>query len=153
MKLENAMVIVADIGDLRVFHVKKSEGIVSGELKTSYALETLEDIAYIDPHKRPGEWMSDQAGNFSSSIASGSSSGEEHNRELEHDRRSLKELASDIDKIVQQEKPKSLLLAFPHESLPKLLDNLSGSTKALIAKSIGSNLVKTEKHRILSHFE
>jgi len=147
MKLDNTIVIVADLGELKVFNVKKSEGVVDNEMKTSFTLEVINDIAYIDAHKKAGEIMSDSAGNFAGS------NGEEHNRETERKKRSLKDIANDIDAIVENEKPKQLLLAFPQESLSKLTEELSQNTKGVLTKTVSSNLVKTDKNKILSHFE
>ena len=97
MKLDNTMVIVADLGELKAYSVKKSEGMVGNEIKTSHALEVINNIGYIDAHKKMGEVMSDSAGNFAGSA------GEEHNRENERKKRSLKDLADDIDAIVENE--------------------------------------------------
>ena len=147
MKLDNTMVIVADLGELKAYSVKKSEGMVGNEIKTSHALEVINNIGYIDAHKKMGEVMSDSAGNFAGSA------GEEHNRENERKKRSLKDLADDIDAVVENEKPKQLFLAFPGDSLTKLLEELSQNTKAILDKTIASNLVKTDKNKVLSHFE
>ncbi len=147
MKLDNTMVIVADLGELKVYNVKKSEGMVGNEMKISHALEVINNIGYIDAHKKMGEVMSDSAGNFAGSA------GEEHNRENERKRRSLKDVADDIDAIVENEKPKQLFMAFPGDSLSKLLDGLSQNTKSVLTKTASSNLVKTDKNKILSHFE
>ncbi len=147
MRLDDTIIIVADLGELKVYNVKKSEGIVSNELKTSHSLEIINNISYIDAHKKMGEVMSDSAGNFAGSV------GEEHNRENERKRRSLKDVADDIGAVVKNEKPKQLFLAFPGDSLTKLLDELSHDTKTILDKTIASNLVKTDKSKILSHFE
>ncbi len=147
MKLDETLVIVADLGELKVYNVKKSEGLVGNEMKTSHALEVLNNIGYIDAHKKMGEVMSDSAGNFMGSA------GEEHNRENERKKRSLKEVAEDIDAIVASEKPKQLFLAFPQEMFSKLMDGLSQNTKAVLHKTASSNLVKTDKSKILAYFE
>jgi protein required for attachment to host cells len=147
MKLENTIVIVADLGELKVYKVKMSEASVSNEIKKSYALENINGIAYIDAHKKISESVSDSAGNFAGSI------GEDYNRENERKKRSLKEVANDINAIVENEKPKQLFLAFPQESLSKLLDILSQNTKTVLTKTVSSNLVKTDKNKILSHFK
>ncbi len=147
MKLENTMVIVADLGELKVYSVKKSEGLLGNEMKTSYTLEVLNNIGYIDAHKKMGEVMSDSAGNFMGSA------GEEHNRENERKKRSLKEIADDIDIIVANEKPKQFFLSFPKDMLSKLVDGLSQNTKNVLHKTVSSNLVKTDKSKILAYFE
>jgi len=147
MKLEHTVVIIADLGELKVYKVKKSEAIISNELKQSYALETINNIAYIDAHKKVGEIMSDSAGNFAGST------GDENDREIERKKRSLKDVANDINAVIENEKPKQLFLAFPKELFSKLTNELSLNTKAVLTKTVSSNLVKTDKNKVLSHFE
>lgn len=147
MKLENAVVIVADLGELKVFNVKKSEGMVGKELKTSFSLEVINNLEYIDAHQKEQDRVSDSAGNFAGA------SGEEHNREIERKKRSINDIANDIDSIVGNEKPKALYLAFPKDTISKLTDALSQDTKTILTKTVASNLVKTDKNKILSHFE
>lgn len=146
MKYDNTLVIVANLGELKAFNVKKSEGIVNYEMKVSHSLEALNDINYIDAHTKLQDAVSDSAGRFGSSI------GENHNLETERKRRSVKEVADDINQIVANENPKQLLLAFPQESHAQLLDTLSQQTKSVLTKNITSDLVKTKKEEILGHF-
>ena len=159
MNYENTMVIVANLGELKAFNVKRSEGVVENEMKVSHSLESLNDIDYIDPHKRVQDIVSDSAGRLGSSRdraeifgSSRSSIGENHNLETERKRRSTKDVASDINAIVENEKPRQLLLAFPQELNAQLLEGLTQETKNILTKNITSDLVKTKKDEILSHF-
>ncbi len=139
MRIENTIVIVADLGELKVYKIKANE--------KSNSLEPINNIAYIDAHKKISEIVSDSSGNFAGS------NGENYNLENERKKRSLKEVANDINAIVENEKPKQLFLAFPQESLSKLLDILSQNTKTVLTKTVSSNLVKTDKNKVLSHFK
>lgn len=157
MNYDNTMVIVADLGELKAFHVKKSEGMVENEMKVSYSLEMLNDISYIDAHQRVQDVVSDSAGRLGTSGTPnagkwGSSTGEPHNLQNERRRRSLKDVANDINMIVKNEKPRQLLLAFPQESNAQLLEALTQETKSVLAKNVASDLVKTRTSEILSHF-
>lgn len=147
MKLDDVMVVVADLGELKVFDVKKSEGMVGNEMKVSYTLEVISGAGYIDAHTKAQDRVSDSSGNFAGA------SGEEHNRETERKKRSLKDIANDINMVVENEKPRELFLAFSGEMLSQLVDQLSQSTKTILTKTVSSNLVKTDKNKILSHFE
>lgn len=146
MNYEDTMVIVADLGELKAFNVKRSEGMVGNELKVSHSLEMLNDISYIDAHKKVQDIVSDSAGRLGHSI------GENHNLETERKRRSLKDVANDINLIVKNEKPKQLLLAFPKELNAQLMDTLAPETKKVLAKNVASDLIKTPTSEILSHF-
>jgi len=146
MNYENAMVIVADLGELKAFNVKKNQGMVENELKVSYSLEMLNDISYIDAHKKVQDIVTDSAGRLGHSI------GENHNLQTERKRRSLKDVAHDINEIVKNEKPNQLLLAFPQELNAQLVDALSAETKKVLVKNVASDLIKTHTADILSHF-
>ena len=147
MKLDNTMVIVANLGELKEYHVQKHEAIVGNDLKISYALGLHHAMDYIDAHKKVEEVVSDSAGRFGNSI------GEEHNLENERKRRSVEDVANDINTIIAKEKPKQLFLAFPQELNAQLMELLSSDTKAILKKNITSDLVKTNKEKLLSYFE
>ncbi len=146
MNYENAIVIVADLGELKAFNVKKSEGMVENEIKVSYSLDMLNDISYIDSHKREQDIVSDSAGKLRNST------GENHNLQTERKRRSLKDVANDINMIVKNEKPRQLLLAFPQELNAQLIDALTQETKNVLVKNVAIDLIKTQTADILSHF-
>ncbi len=147
MKLDNTMVIVANLGELKEYHIQKHEAIVGNDLKISYALGLHHAMDYIDAHKKVEEVVSDSAGRFGNSI------GEEHNLENERKRRSVEDVANDINAIIAKEKPKQLFLAFPQELNAQLMELLSSDTKAILKKNITSDLVKTNKEKLLSYFE
>lgn len=156
---EGAMVIVADLGEMKAFNVKRNEGVVNKEMKVSYSLEMLHYINYIDPHLSVRNVVRDSAGRFGSSRDrvgifgdSRGSIAEDHNLENERKRRSIKDVANDINGIVENEKPKRLLLAFPQESNAQLLDALTQETQNVLEKNVASNLINTNTEEILSHF-
>ncbi len=147
MKLENTLVIVADFGELKAYNVKQHEGVVGNDIKISHSLELINDENFIEGRKQISEMLSDNSGQF------GHDTLEEHNLKLEIKKRTLKEIAEDIENIVKKIKPKQLFLAFPKEHNRELTNELGSQTKAVLTKNIASNLVKTDKQKILSHFE
>ncbi len=156
---EGAMVIVADLGELKVFNVKKNEGVVNKEMKVSYSLEMLHYINYIDPHLSVRNVVRDSAGRFGSSRDRaglvGSSVGsyaENLNLKTERKKRSVEDVATDINTIVENEKPKQIWLAFPKESNVQLLDQLTQETKNVLVKNVTSDLINTNTAEILSYF-
>lgn len=148
MKLENTLIIVADLGELKVYKPVKHEAIMNGghELKVSYSLELLNDLDYIATHKKISDIVSDKAGNFKGGNI------EDNKLEDAIEKRTLKDVANDIDSIVTNEKPKQIFLAFPKEMHPSLMDELSAGTKEIITKNLQANLVKEDKNKLLSHF-
>ncbi|MBD3807262.1 MAG: host attachment protein [Epsilonproteobacteria bacterium] len=147
MKLENTLVIVADLGELKAYSVKQHEGIVGNEVKISHSLELINDENFIEGRKQISESMSDNSGQF------GHDTLEENDLKLEIEKRTLREIAEDIENIVKKIKPKQLFLAFPKEHNRELTNELGSQTKAVLTKNIASDLVKTDKQKILSHFE
>ena len=147
MKLENTIVIVADLGELKVFEIKRHEGIVANELKVSYSLEIINDLDYIVTHKKISELVSDKAGNFKGGNI------EDNKLEDQIEKKTIKDIAADIDSIVNKEKPKQLFLAFPQELNRQLLDALSQKVRDIITKNVKLNLIKEDKNKILSFFK
>jgi len=147
MKLTKTLIIVADLGELKAYDLKEHKGIVEHDSKVSYSLELLTDMDYIDAHKKLHEVVSDEAGRF------GHLRGEEHDVELEREKRTLKNVAHDIDRIVEEENPEELFLAFPKALNTQLVEKLNEQTKSVLSKNLALDLVKTDREKILSHFQ
>jgi hypothetical protein len=146
MKLENTIVIVADLGELKAFEIKKNEGIIDNEVKISHSLEIINDENFIEGRKKMSELMSDNLGRMIHDTL------EEHNAIEEQENRTLKDIAQNIEAIVTQIKPKQIFLAFPKEHNHQLFDLLNKSVQAIIVKNLPLDLVKSEKNKILEHF-
>ena len=147
MRLESILVIVADLGGLKAFRVIGHEGIVENEEVISHSLELLADENFISGRKKLGETLSDSAGNFNKGTL------EDHNLKTEKENSTIKEIAENIEKIVNEVNPEQLFLAFPKEHSNELKDKLGHQSKIVLVKSIAADLVKTKKEEILSHFE
>ena len=147
MKLERTIVIVASLGELKIFYVKKIENIVDDELKVSYNLELLKGMDFIDEHKKISEIMSDKAGNFNSGT-----NDDADKLLLEQKKKIVKKIAKEIDDIAKSREPKQLMLAFDKELSEELMDHLDTKTKDLLTKVIYKDLVNTDKNKILSYF-
>ncbi len=146
-QFENALLIVADLGELKVFRVVRKEGIFDNELKISYVPEPVTDLDYIAGHKKLQDLVSDEAGRF------GHSHGEAHNLESEIKQRTIKDIATDIATISEHEKADKLLLAFPKEHFQELMEKLSPEIKSKIIKAIEADLVKTHRDELLTYFK
>lgn len=176
MNFEGSILVLGDLGQLKAYRVQEMEGIDSqdkmqvsharhrGTLKRSTVLDLITEINYIEPHKKTEELLSDQAGRFNSSMNSqellsdqagkfGSSIGEPHNRELERERKTLQLISEDIASLIEKESPASWYLAFAKESHNELQGMLSENVKKNLQKVVPSDLTKTDKEKLLSHFE
>lgn len=147
MKLEKTIVIVASLGELKIFDVKKIENIIDDELKVSYNLELLKSMDFIDEHKRISEIVSDEAGNFNEGTLD-----DADKLLIEEKHKVVKKIAKEINDIAKSEEPKQLFLAFEKELSDKLMDHLNPKTKDILTKVIYKDLVNTHKDKILSYF-
>ncbi len=146
MKLENTIVIVADLGELKAYKIHENDGSLSGEFENSYRLEMIVDENFIEGRKKIGETVSDSTGRMIHDTL------DEHNAMAEKDNRVLKDIAQTIEEIVKDEEPNHIFLAFPKEHNNELIEKLRYDIKELIEKNIPSDLVKTDKSKLLSHF-
>ncbi len=149
MKLDDTLIIIADLGELKVYKPVKHEAIVNGghDLKISWSLELLTDLDYIAAHKKISEIVSDKAGNFKGVNV------EDNKIEDTLEKRSIADVAADIARIAEHEHPGQIFLAFPKEHHPQLMEALSPEVKAKITRDLAANLVKEDKNKILDHFQ
>lgn len=147
MKLDNTVIIVANLGELKAYKTVKHEDIYDNELKINYSLELIDAEDFIEGRKQLHELKSDANGRR------GHSTIEEHSVEGTIEKRTVGEVAQDIDAIVQQTKPKSLFLAFPKENNAELLEKLSLETKNVLKKNAALDLVKTDKNKLFEYFK
>ena len=147
MNLENTVVIVADLGELKAYRAEQHEGVVGNEMKVSHSLTLVNDESFIEGRKKLGEVMSDSIGKV------GHGTLESPHLQSEREKRTIKDIAADIEAVVAHINPVQLFLAFPKEHNHELLNALGEKSKAVLKKNITSDLVKTDKNKILSHFE
>ena len=146
MELDNTIVIVADMEELKIYEVKKHERDFDNEQKIVYSLEIFNDANFIEGAKQLHELKSDANGR----INHGST--EEDTVKEEIERRTLSEVTQSIDMLVKETHPKSLFLAFPKKHHSQLAEKLSQQTKAILKKNLALDLVKTEKDKLLEYF-
>ncbi len=146
MKLENTIIIVADLGELKAYKIHENDGSLSGEFENSYRLEMIVDENFIEGRKKMSELMSDSTGRMIHDTL------EEHNAIIEKDNRVLKDIAKTIEGIAEDQEPNHIFLAFPKEHNNELIEKLRYDVKDLIEKNLPHDLVKTDKSKLLSHF-
>lgn len=159
MPLNNHLIIIADLGELKAYKVNVVKGfnpqdtmqVAHTRHRGTEAESTVLTLAceadYIEPHKHVSDTMSDKEGR------KGHAAGEPHNRTREEERRALKNIAEDIAKIVADEKPKTWHLAFPKEHLNALVDMIDTETKKSMGKTVAKDLTDAHVKELPSHFE
>jgi hypothetical protein len=98
--------------------------------------------------------VSDQAGRFrkDTSGVGELSDGEEHNLELERDRRAVKTLATRISLLIDREAVDGCFLATDPRINQCLLDELEPAARAKVQKNIPANLSKLKPAELLERF-
>lgn len=143
--MEERMVIVADLQHLKAYKTKTEKlGRVSLEL-----IEGNNNI--MENHGKLSEKVSDRQGNFQGTGASGS--GEDHNIELEQQRRTEKYLAQTISKMIEESSCVECHIAMPTKIRNTVTDMLTPAAKERITKNIASDITNIPTDKILSHFE
>ncbi len=155
MNFDGQIIIIANLGSLKAYKAETVKGadrqetrnVAAGTQKEKINLTSIKTMDYIEPHTRTSEEMSDQLGN------KGHNTGEPHNRSLEVERRSMQQIADDINALISDTNPESWHLAFPQEHLNKLIEMIDFKTKETLSKSIGKDLVNAHIKDLLSFFE
>ena len=147
MDLDHTIIIVGSLGELKVYEVREHPRKKMGaDEKKSYGVHLVTGLDFIDMHKKLSEVVTDQAGRFGHSI------GEEHELQNERKKRTMKEIAKDIEAIVQKLEPKKLFLSFPKEYMHQLQAQLPKAINDKITKKVGADLIKVSADKLLSHF-
>jgi hypothetical protein len=141
--MSSKLIIVTDLQRFKLFTTKVDP--VGRE-----AVVLMEGSESLDIHQRLNEKVSDQQGNFQGIGASGS--GEDHNLELEEERRRIKEIAEQINKTLQQYADKSWYFAAPKAINNQIVELLNPSVKVTMVMNLHADLTKTPDHQLLEHF-
>lgn len=143
------IIFAVDLGHFKAYSVSKKP-------MESPHLELIESYDTTEAHGKLSEKYSDANGKFGLMGGKGGTAcgnGETHNIELEAERKAIKGIAKDIDKIVAKEDPPEWCLAAPTEINSRIVDKLTPDVKARMAKNVSANLTKKKKLEILSYFE
>lgn len=141
--MSTKLIIVADLQRFKVFTSKVDP--VGRE-----AVEMMEGSESLEIHQRLREKVSDQQGNFKGVGASGS--GEDHNIELEEERRRIKEIAQQVNKTIQEHAGEPWYFAAPKAINNQIIELLNPSVKATMIMNLHSDLTKTPDNQLLEHF-
>lgn len=137
--MRNVVVIVADMEHFRAF-TKKSDPA---------GREALSEITACDQlsaHGRLSDKLSDKAGNFKGS------SGEAHNLVSELKKRTIEQIAREIEAVLGATPHDEWWAAFPKPIFNQIVNALSGQVRDTLKKECHADLSKTPAADILKHF-
>lgn len=138
------LIVVADLQHFKLFALKKDP-------MGRESLEMLGDIDSLETHKRLSEKVSDQHGNFKGERGSGF--GEDHNIELEWERRRIKEIGEEIAEALQNNPHDSWCFAAPKAVNNQIVELLSEKNRKSMEKYLHADLTKIPTNKLLEHFE
>jgi hypothetical protein len=143
----NKIVVVADLGHFNAYMLSKTP-------QGTGKLDLIESFDSVEAHGKYSEKVTDQAGKFGS--ASGKSwakgYGEAHNIDIENERRTVKNIAKTINKIIREEKCDGWHLAAEKAINGQIVDCLDAEVKAKLEKNIAADFTKVEKSEIINRF-
>lgn len=142
--MSSDLIIVADLQHFKLFNVKKDP------LKRE-AVELLNGSENLDVHQKISEKVSDRQGNFQSDYGSGTA-GENHNIELEEERRRIKEIANQISQTLQKHTHESWCFAAPKAINNKIVELLDAKAKKSMRMNLQSNLANIPHSQLLEYF-
>jgi hypothetical protein len=151
------LIIVADSQRFKVLKINKD----SFERES---LELLESIDSINGHKTISEKLSDQHGNFETPTgnfkgpdgsfqgANSSGFGENHNIEIEWERRRIKEIAEQISEALQKHIHDVWYFAAPKAINNQIVELLDEKNKKSMKINLHSDLTKIPNSKLLEYF-
>ncbi len=161
-RFDNALIIVGNLGELKIYKVKKELDIsAKDDFHTSHKhhkgtiVEHLEfnelcDEAFIDAHKKISELVTDKQGHFEGAF--GGESGDGPKITLEIEDRLIKLISDHINKVLKNEEYKSWFFAFEKEQFGRVLNLIDDQFKSKLEKSLEENLVKKSPQELVEAF-
>jgi len=141
------LIIITDRGSLKAYRLETTP-------KGTPRLELLEETTIEDAHHRLVEKVTDLSGRRASPTAKkwGTPLSDDHNLELEIDRRLIREIAGHIRLLVNAHRELPCCLAAPKEILLMLLEALPAKVRARIETNLAQDLVKVPRKELLKIF-
>jgi hypothetical protein len=145
--MKNTVVVVADSGAFKAYRLQRTP------LNTP-RLELIKEFAPVSGHGRLADQVSDQAGRYHAPGGGKGSTpwGERHNIDLEQRKRLVRELATELEGVLNQPGVETCLLAASKEINHQILESLTGPARAKIEKSLPMDLTKLEPAQLLERF-
>ena len=145
--MRNIVIVVTDLGNFKAYKLEKTN------LNTP-RLELMHESPPVNGHGKIVERVSDQAGRYHNGMHGKWATpwGEPHNIELEDRKRRVREVAHELDLILNNADVDGCWLAASKEINHQVLAELGPQTREKILKNIPCDLTRTDKSQLLDHF-
>jgi hypothetical protein len=145
------LVVVTDIGTFKAFRMTDQP------VNSRPRLEPIETFQSALGDDRVSRQVSDEAGQFKKNAPSfraahAQGTGERHNICLENDRRGVKEIASHLSELLNDNEFDSCYFAASNEINDSVMERLSPQAKAKVEKNVHRDLVNVKGDELLQHF-
>jgi len=145
--MKNIVVVVTDLGNFKAYKLERTD------LNTP-RLVLMEEFLPVDSHGKLLEKISDQAGRYRSGIHGKWTSpwGEPHNIELEQRKRLVRQIAGELQNVLDSDGVEGCYFAATKDVHNQILEMLPRNTRQKIVKGIPADLTKLDKSELLHRF-
>jgi hypothetical protein len=149
----NKLVVLTDLGTFKAYRLE------SDRVSSTPRLQPVDSFENQKADDRIGRQVTDDAGRFKTGgqqpgmAAADAADGERHNIWLENERRSVKEIAERMSKLLGNGDFESCYFAASNEINREIVDHLTPEARQKIEKNVHCNLVNTPKEQVLQHFK
>lgn len=149
----NKLVVLTDLGTFKAYRLEEDR------VSSTPRLQPVDTFKNEKADDRIGRMLTDQAGQKQTGgqkpgmATTDGADGERHNIWLENNRRSVKEIAERMSKLLANGEFESCYFAASNEINGEIVEHLSPQARQKIAKNIHCNLVNTPKEEVLEHFK
>jgi hypothetical protein len=147
------LVIVAGLGEIKAYRAnprtpEAEAGLKPNEIK----LDLIRAIDVVESHKRLQDLITDTTGTtYKPGFLDRATSGEKHTLKQEIINEAIKDVAEDIDMVIEEEGGNKVFLSLPKIYAKDILQNLKNKDK--IFRVVEKDLLKTDKNKLPEEFK
>jgi hypothetical protein len=147
------LVIIAGLGEIKAYRAnprtpEAEAGLKPNEIK----LDLIRAIDVVESHKRLQDLITDTTGTtYKPGFLDRATSGEKHTLKQEIINEAIKDVAEDIDMVIEEEGGNKVFLSLPKIYAKDILQNLKNKDK--IFRVVEKDLLKTDKNSLPEEFK
>ena len=146
------LVIVASLGEIKAYKAnprtpEAEAGLKPNEIK----LDLIKAIDIIEAHKKLQDLITGLEGSYKPGFLNKAVSGENHNLKQEIYKEAVKNVAEDIDLIIEEFGDKKVFLSLPKVIANDVLEKMKYKDK--IFRLVEKDLLKIDKNRLIDEFK
>lgn len=141
------MIVLADLGELKAYRIRREL------LQSTPTLELIANMEFTESHGRFMDKYTDQAGRFPISGQPGPMGiGEQHNVDLERERRLIRTVAEKVNELLHKELPEYWSFAATAEINERILEQIEPEWRRKLVRNLYCDLVKADRKDLLERF-